>query len=195
MLEIQWLTGMRSGEVRIMRTLDIDRTDPRCWCYRPGSDDGPHGAHKNAWRGQDRAVPLGPRCIEVLTPWLRPEDPAAFLFQPRAATEERNARRRAQRKTPRTPSQLARKRKKNPRRVPGDCYSDESYPRAVARACAKAGVRFHPYMLRHGRKMAIERQEGSEAARCVLGQKSIQSTQHYGKIDLGRAQDVMARLG
>jgi hypothetical protein len=50
-------------------------------------------------------------------------------------------------------------------------------------------------MLRHGRKMVIEREEGSEAARCVLGQKTIQSTQPYGKIDVGRAIEVMGRLG
>jgi integrase len=195
MLELQWLTGMRSGEVRVMRTVDIDRTDPACWVYRPGSDAGPAGRHKNAWRGQERAVPLGPRCIEILTPWLRPEEPEAYLFQPRQATEERNAKRRAERKTPRQPSQRARKRKKHPKRKPGDCYTDTSYPHAVARACAQAGVRFNPYALRHGRKMDLEREEGSEAARCVLGQKSIQSTQHYGKIDLGRAQEVMTRRG
>jgi integrase len=192
---LQWLTGMRSGEVRVMRTLDIDRSNPQCWQYRPGSDQGEHGAHKNAWRGQDRVVPLGPQCIAVLAPWLRSDDPEAHLFQPKDATEERNAKRRAQRKTPRQPSQLARKRKKNPRRAPGTCYTAESYPRAVARACARAGVQFHPYMLRHGRKMDIERAEGAEAARCVLGQKTIESTQHYGKVDVDRAQAVMSRLG
>jgi hypothetical protein len=133
--------------------------------------------------------------MAVLLPWLRPEEPTAYLFQPRAAVEERNARRRTQRKTQRTPSQLARKRKQDPKRKPGDCYSDEAYPRAVARACAKAGVRFHPYMLRHGRKMVIEREEGTEAARCVLGQKSIQATQHYGKLDMDRAMTVIVKLG
>jgi integrase len=195
MLQLQWLTGMRSGEVRVMRTRDLEMTNPECWQYRPGSDQGEHGAHKNAWRGQDRVVPLGPQCIAVLTPWLRPDEPEARLFQPRAATEESNAKRRAQRKTPRQPSQLARKRKKNPRRAPGVCYTAESYPRAVARACEKAKVRFRPYALRHGRKMDIERTEGAEAARCVLGQKTIQSTQHYGRLDVERAGKVMAKLG
>jgi integrase len=195
MLQLQWLTGMRSGEVRLMRTLDIDRSDPGCWTYRPGSDQGEFGAHKNAWRGQDRVVPLGPQCVAILAPFIRPDEPGAYLFQPKAATEERNAKRRAQRKTPRRPSQPPRTRRKKPKRAPGECYSDESYPRAVARACAKAGVRFHPYMLRHGRKMNIERTEGAEAARCVLGQKTIQATQHYGKIDVDRARAVMGKLG
>jgi integrase len=123
MLELQWLTGMRSGEVRVMRTLDLDRTDPDCWLYRPGSDAGPYGRHKNAWRGQDRVVPLGPRCVEVLTPWLRPDEPTAYLFQPRQATQEHHARRAQRRKTRRTPSELKRRRKGNPLRAPGACYS------------------------------------------------------------------------
>jgi integrase len=56
-------------------------------------------------------------------------------------------------------------------------------------------VKFRPYGLRHGRKMAIERAEGADAARAVLGQKSIQATALYGKQDVGRASEVMARLG
>lgn len=195
MLQIQWYTGMRSGEVRIMRTTDIDRINPECWLYRPGSDQGEHGNHKNAWRGQDRVVPLGPQCISILEPMLNDADPTAFLFSPLKATAQANEKRKANRKSKRTPSQLARKQKKNPKRTPGSCYTDQSYPRAVARACGKAGIRFHPYALRHGRKMDIERTEGSEAARCVLGQKTIQSTQHYGKIDLERATKVLSQRG
>jgi integrase len=139
MLELQWLTGMRSGEVRMIRTKDIDRTNSEGWLYRPGSDEGEHGQHKNAWRGLDRVIVLGPKAIAVLMCWLRPEEPDAYLFQPREAVEDRNARRRAQRQTPRTPSQLARKRKKKPRRAPGLYYRATSYAHAVARACKKAG--------------------------------------------------------
>jgi integrase len=195
MLELQWLTGMRSGEVRIMRTLDIDQSAPTCWLYRPGSNEGEHGLHKNAWRGQSRVIVLGPKAIALVAPWLRPDDPEAFLFQPRQAVEERNARRRTQRRTPRTPSQIARAKKKRPRRAPGLHYRATSYAHAVAVACKKAGVKFTPYGLRHGRKMLIERTVGAEAARAVLGQKCIQATQHYGQQDLGKATEVMIQLG
>jgi integrase len=191
MLRLQWLTGMRSGEVRRMRTCDLDRADPACWLYRPGSDAGPHGAHKNAWRGQDRVVPLGPQCVEVLTPFLRPDDPAAFLFCPARAEAARNAMRRGD-KPPRKPK---RRRKGSPRRPPGTCYTAHTYPQAVRRACAKAGVDFHPYMLRHGRKMVVERAAGSDAARAVLGQKSIDSTAHYGALDVATAREIMTKIG
>jgi integrase len=188
MLELQWLCGMRSGEVRIMRTCDIDRTNPACWLYRPYT-------HKNAWRGQERLVPLGPRCVEIVTPFLRDDEPEEFLFQPCRAMEEHNRLRREKRESKKTPSQLARKPKKDAKRRPRTCYSELSYPQAVRRACDKAGVRFHPYMLRHGRKMAIEREAGSDAARCVLGQRSIQATTHYGKLDTDRAQEIMQKIG
>jgi integrase len=194
MLRLQWLAAMRSAEVRGMRTMDIDRSDPRTWYYRPGSDAGPVGTHKNAWRGQDRVVVLGPRAIEVVTPWLR-DDPAAYLFQPSEAVEEVNARRRAERRTPRTPSQLARKRKARRKRAPGRMYTTSSYAHAVARACARAGVKFRPYALRHGRKMEVEAAVDVDAARTVLGQRSVNSTQLYGKLDLRRAAEVMSRLG
>jgi integrase len=195
MLRIQWLSGMRSGEIRVMRTMDLDRSEPRCWYYCPGSDAGPHGRHKNAWRGQTRIVVLGPQAIEAVTPWLREDDPTAYLFQPRQAVAERNARRRAGRKSPRTPSQLARKRKANPKRVPGTLYTPTSYAHAVARACAKAQVKFRPYALRHGRKMQVEAAVDVDAARTVLGQRSIVATQHYGTLDLRKATEVMAVLG
>jgi hypothetical protein len=45
MVRLQLLTGMRSGELFIMRAADID-TIGKVWLYRPGSDQGPHGTHK-----------------------------------------------------------------------------------------------------------------------------------------------------
>ncbi len=195
MLELQWLTGMRSGEVRSIRTMDLDRTDAACWLYRPGSDQGEHGRHKNAWRGQSRVVPLGPKCMAILAPWLREDEPAAFLFSPARAEAERNAHRRAERKSPMTPSQGKRRPKKRRRRPPGGNYPACSYAQAVARACAAAGVSFHPYQLRHGRKMVVVREAGSDAARAVLGQKTIESTTHYGALDVETAKAVMGKMG
>jgi len=131
MLELQWLAVMRSGEVRIMRTRDIDRSDPARWVYRPGSDAGPAGRHKNAWRGQTRTIYLGPRAIAVLTPWLRPDEPDAYLFSPRRAMAEYRSQQRAARKTKLQPSQAWRK-KADPKKVLGECYSRTGYPRRGA---------------------------------------------------------------
>ncbi len=193
MLRLQWLAGMRSGEVRRMRTCDVDRADPAAWIYRPGSDAGAHGAHKNAWRGQDRVVSLGPKCVEVLTPWLRPEDPAAFLFSPARAEAGAAPPVEATSRPASRVSDAGRDRRDGGRRW--DAAARMSYPQAVKRACEKAGVAFHPYMLRHGRKMVVERAAGSDAARAVLGQKSIDSTTHYGSLDVETAKAVMEKMG
>lgn len=72
MLTLQYLTGMRSGETRSMRAGEVDRSrEP--WLYRPA-------AHKNAWRGQARVVPLGPEAQKVLAPWLCGKAAEAYLF-------------------------------------------------------------------------------------------------------------------
>jgi integrase len=195
MLQLQWLTGMRTGEVRIMRTMDLDRADPVGWIYRPGSDL-PHGKHKNAWRGQDRAVQLGPQCIELLRPWLCDAAPKTYLFSPARWMAQREQERAMRRKSKRQPSQaLGARKKPNPKRKPGECYTKTSYPQAVKRACEKAGVAFHPYAMRHARKMDLVRTVGSDAARAVLGQKSIDAIQHYGEIDVAHAREVMKKLG
>ncbi|MDG3006611.1 tyrosine-type recombinase/integrase [Paludisphaera mucosa] len=57
------LTGMRPGEALSMRVEEVDRTDPGCWSYRPGS-------HKTEHRDKDRVVFVGPRAREALLPWI-----------------------------------------------------------------------------------------------------------------------------
>ncbi len=70
MVRLQFPTGMRPGEVVIMRGVDLD-TSGKVWLYRPGSNQGPQGIHKTAWRGQQGVIAIGPLGQEVLRPWLR----------------------------------------------------------------------------------------------------------------------------
>lgn len=136
MVELQWLTGMRPGEVTIMRTIDLDMTG-KVWLYRPGSDQGAHGRHKTAHRGHSRVVLIGPKAQEVLRPWLR-LNLMEYLFQPREVREQFDAERRATRKSKVTPSQAARTRKARPKRTPGERYQVSSYDHAVMVACDTA---------------------------------------------------------
>src|SRR5262249_36011500 len=53
LVRLQLLTGMRPGEVCIIRPCDIDRSGS-VWVYRPAH-------HKNSHRGHHRAVALGPQ--------------------------------------------------------------------------------------------------------------------------------------
>jgi integrase len=159
MLELQWLSGMRSCEVRLMKAGEIDCSDPACWLYRPAR-------HKNDWREGDagRVVPLGPECQRVLSPWLAGARSNAYLFRPARLRRRRH-------------------------------YTAFSYAQAVRRACQRARVKIIPYGGRHAAKMRIERAAGVDAARAVLGQSSIQSTQHYGHLDATRAAEVMREIG
>lgn len=210
MAELQLYSGMRPSEVVIMRGIDLT-TSGKVWLYRPGSDQGPHGTHKTAWRGHDRVIALGPKAQEVLRPWLRP-NLQEYLFQPREAEAARDAERAKQRKTKKTPSQARRRPKRSPKRAPGGRYSVETYARAVARACAKAEAHaheqnpdvladrvlvphWHPNQLRHTKATEIRREAGLDAARVVLGHRSPNVTEVYAEVDAGKAAAVMERLG
>jgi integrase len=62
MVELQQLTGMRPGELVIMRPCDVDRTGD-VWEYTPDK-------HKTQNRDLDRTIYIGPRGQAVLRPFL-----------------------------------------------------------------------------------------------------------------------------
>ena len=186
LVQVQRLTGMRPGEVMRMRGCDLD-TSGAVWCFRPSH-------HKTSWRGKTRVVLIGPRCQEVLQPFLKP-DPQAYLFSPVDGREEWFAAKRAARKTKVQPSQRSR-RKANPRRKPRECYSRHSYGSAIARACVKAGVpRWHPNQLRHTRATEVRGEFGLEAAQVVLGHARANITEVYAERNQALAELVAAKTG
>ncbi|MFH0983842.1 MAG: site-specific integrase [Planctomycetota bacterium] len=188
MIELQRLTGMRSGEVTIMRGCDIDTTG-RVWFYRPSS-------HKTEHHGHERVVELGPRAQDIIRPFLKP-DLAAFLFSPADAESERRAARTAERKTP--PGQgntVGTNRKRKPRKSPGPRYDVDSYRRAIAEACIKADVpHWHPHQLRHSFATRIRKQYGLETARVMCGHKSMAITETYAEIDRTKAAEIALKIG
>ncbi|MEQ8763105.1 MAG: site-specific integrase [Planctomycetota bacterium] len=187
MIELQWLTGMRSGEVTRMRTGDIDRSGST-WEYRLEH-------HKTEHHGRSRTIPLGPKAQEILRPFLK-ADPEAYLFSPRDAERERNRRRRAERKSKITPSQRRRRPKRNPKKRAGELYPTASYRRAIVRACEEAGTPcWSPHQLRHSAATRIRKEFGIEAARVILGHSSPLMTEVYAEIDRQKAWDIMLKMG
>jgi integrase len=130
MVDFQRLTGCRPSEVCIVRPIDLDMSNPACWVYRPAR-------HKTENHDIERLILVGPKAQEVLRPYLGTKLDA-YCFSPAKAEEVRAALRRANRKTPMTPSQLGRKPKANRKRAPRDRYDRISYRQAVERACDKA---------------------------------------------------------
>lgn len=83
------------------------------------------------------ASSLSARAQEVLRPYLGTKLDA-YCFDPREGEQQRSINRRAARRTPLTPSQLARKQKPKRKRPMQDRYPVTSYRNAIYRACDRA---------------------------------------------------------
>ncbi len=180
------LTGARVGELLKLRGRDLDRAGP-VWLYAPRG-------HKTAHFGHSRTITFGPRAQLILRKYLK-DDPDAYLFCPAEQDRLRKAALRAKRQTPVQPSQRDRSRPKAARK-PGQTYGPKVINHAIRRACEKAGVPlWHTHMLRHTASLLIMREHGVEAARSVLGHKTLNMTLHYSGVDLERAKEVAAKIG
>ena len=212
MIQLQRLTGMRPGELVIMRLRDIDRSSA-IWRYTPPE-------HKTQHHGKIRTIYLGPAAQRILRPILKP-DQSAFIFTPQESLTEIARTRRLQRKTPVQPSQVERQCRARPREL-RDRYTTMTYARAIAYACDKAfphpalsftrqscltaaqlvdlrnwrrSHRWSPNRLRHSAATQLRKQFGIEAARVVLGHSSAGVTEIYAEQDLARAADIMGKVG
>lgn len=175
MARIQLLTGMRPGEVCQLRPCDIANRGSPVWVFEPAS-------HKTEHHGARRQVHVGPRAQAVLAPYLLREE-ATYCFSPREAME-RLRRERGQRAT------FGRNRQ------PGERYTTMSYGHAIRLACGRAGVRpWHPHQLRHNAATLVRSQFGPEAARAVLGQRSLKALEIYAELDAEAARAAMGKVG
>jgi integrase len=189
MVQLQLITGMRPGEVVGMRGIDLDTSGP-IWFYKPGSDQGPHGQHKTAWRGKSRIIALGPKAQEVLKPWLR-LNVMEHLFQPKEGVAWRQAQLRK-----RTPDAAHERARKNRKRQPGDRYTVKSYRKAVVWAARKAGVpKWFPAQLRHTYATQVRHRYGLEAAQVALGHAKADVTQIYAEANQAEAARIAAEVG
>jgi len=188
MVQVQELTGMRPQDIRNLRVCDLDMTGD-VWVYEPFT-------HKNEHLGQTRRIAIGPRAQAILKPFLKPDNPEAFVSSPKEAAEAVLTERRQKRKTPLTPSQRSRTRKSNPKRQPGDQYTQNAYRYAIARACDKAEVpRWHPHQLRHNCATKVRRLYGLDGAITVLGHKIGIVTEIYAEQDFEKAKKIMREIG
>jgi len=197
MVQLQRLTGMRPCEVGSLRQAEIDMTRD-IWVYEPAE-------HKNAWRGHDRKIPIGPRAQQVLSPFLK-SDAGAYLFSPRDAAEHRRVTRRAARKSPMTPSQRKRGRVPAPTRPLRDHYDVDSYRRSIKYGIRKVNKlrlaanqdsipEWFPLQLRHSRATELNELYGIEAAAVSLGHAHADVTKVYAERNLKLAIEVARKTG
>ncbi len=189
MLRVQYLAAMRPCEVRGMTPGDIDRggrlpdgtTFPGVWCYAVAEE-----FNKNAHRGQERFVFLGPKAQAVITPFLegRPADRPVF-----SAAEAPNS-----------------------KAEPGAYYCTSSYDAALHSAIRRAQAsrdealargetvgpevpHWSPNQLRHLRATELRHLYNREAARTVLGHTTPGVTETYAEVDYALAARVMRETG
>lgn len=200
MIELQQLTGMRSGELVIMRTRDIKTTSDKVWTYCPTT-------HKTRYRGHERVIYLGPKAQKILKPWLRTALDE-YLFSPAEAEAERRAALTAKRKTPLSCGNREGTNKcRKPAKQPGDRYDTRSYHQALGYALDRlnearrkddpeaAEIRWHPHQLRHQAATTLRKRFGLEVARVVLGHKNVKITETYAEADQEKAAEAMGKLG
>jgi len=204
MLKLQRLSGMRAGEMVVMRPCDID-TSGEIWIYEPFD-------HKNRWRGHRKQIPLGPQTQRILQPFLD-RDPQAFIFSPLESEmwrlEHRPPYHGRERKTPVYPSEIrqreklkaARRQHRKPKRPKGNRYDTNSYRRALDygfKKAKKAGFvvpHWHPHQLRHNRGTEIRRKYGIEAAQVALGHARADITEVYAEKNLEQARQIAKEMG
>lgn len=212
MVEIQRLTGMRSQSVCFMRPGDVLRDgvtvgavgadeaggNGNVWLYVPGFLElDPQ--HKTAWRNKTLIVALGPRCQELLLPFLlRPADKP--LFSPLESEAWRQEQRSQNRKHPER-DQRTRKQKPRRSRAVRDFYTSNSYWQALDYAfkrAERAGAKiphWHPHQLRHSTATMIRAKYGIEASRVYLGHDDANTTAIYAERDLDLARRVASEIG
>jgi len=200
MIQLQRWTGARPGEVCLVRPCDIERSGD-VWVYSPEY-------HKLSWRENSlpRRIAIGGEGQRILGPYLLCS-PSAYCFSPQEAELERAQQRRRKRKSPMTPSQQARKPKRDGDRRPRERYDTASYRRAIARAVDAANkarkasgteeelMGWAPNQLRHLRAGEVEVACGIEAANAVLGHANIRTTEIYAKRKLQIAISVAREIG
>lgn len=199
LIQLQLLTGARSGEVVSLRRIDLD-TSGAIWTAKIEH-------HKTSHRGKDRTLYFGKRAQVVLREFFPGKGPMDYLFSPEDAERERLERRHAERTTPLSCGNRPGTNKLDaPEVAPGAFYTNDSYRRAIERATAAAikeaqekGLPeiapWHPHRLRHTAATRIRKELGLEAAQVWLGHATADVTQIYAEVDTARALDIAARMG
>lgn len=184
LVQLQRLVGCRGSELLDLRPVDLDMSNPDVWIAR-------RKEHKTSHSGApDRVLAFGPRAIAILEPFLdRPT--TSPLFSPKESQAASHARRGG---CGRRPSQRANPTKTG--RSLGETYTANSYRRAIAAGCKKAGVeQWSPHQLRHARITEAASQASREVAQTLAGHASPTMTDHYTAPDMSAYIDLQRRTG
>jgi integrase len=220
MVRLQQRTGMRPGEVCILRPCDVTIQTDGVWVYRPAT-------HKTEHHDRERRIYIGPEGQEILRPFMDRE-PEAFCFSSRESMVWHRERHKKDRKTKFYASRQRRQRKSSPLWVPGDRFTTASYHRAIERGCEAAfgfpdelrnapinheetddekALRlkraaawrkancWNPNQLRHSAATLIRERFGIEGAQVALGHSDPRITTIYAERNFELAAKIMQQIG
>lgn len=210
LMDLQLLTGARSGELLKLRPIDITMSDKDLWTHAPAH-------HKTAHHGHQRIIYFNWEAQPVVEPFITGRPVDAYLFSPREAEQERHAKAETHRRENQKPNH-----RKTIRQV-GGYYTRAGYYRAIVRACDKAFPhpelsqlkkltaeqrqelrewkrrhRWHPHQLRHTAATRWREIYGIDVAQTLLGhRKGSKMTEVYAKpsVDAAKAALRLKQVG
>ncbi len=196
MIRLQLLSGMRPGEIVIMRPCDIDRSG-NIWHYYPYKYKTQHLEDPTL----RRIISIGPKGQNILRPFLlRPDD--SYCFTPQESEQDRRVKQLKLRKTPLScGNKPGSNKREDPSRKPGSVYDTTSYGRAIRyaiKAARKAGLQvpdWTAYQLRHTAATKVRKEYGYESAGATLGHTNMSATAIYAERNQGLADEAARRLG
>ncbi len=189
MVKLQRLTGMRPGELCDLREADLEPLEGGLLLYRPER-------HKTKHKGKKRLIVIGPKARLLLAPYLGNGDP--YVFSPRRSIADEMERIGSMRRPPRTA---------------GHRYTNDSYRRAITRACElaypvpakstkeaakawRAAQWWSPNQLRHSLATEVRQSEQSlESVAAVLGHANVSTSEIYAERNMRLAVEIMTKIG
>ena len=182
MVRLQIATGMRPGEVCMMRPCDIDRSG-EVWRYVPRE-------HKTEHKGKDRVVLLGPEARAILGPLLESTRERSPIFT------------KARRPKDQIDVTLY------GRAIGAACAKARPHPtlgniRPKDRTADQANEYkrwmmengWNPNQLRHNAATRLRKRFGIETARIILGHSSAFTTEIYAEADVEKAMLAIGQAG
>lgn len=181
MIQVHRLTGMRPGEVVIMRPCDIDMAGD-VWLYTPST-------HKLSHREKDRVVCIGPNAQEYITPYIK-FDTQQYIFSPKTAMDERYSKCDTHRREKQAPTLRTTGRKV------GEKYTTNTYAQAITKLCKKHKImHWSPNQLRHNFLTKVRQTHTLDHSQAVGGHSDQRTTQRYAAPGNDLAIQVAIAIG
>lgn len=218
LIQLQLCTGARPGELLKLRRIDID-TSGKVWTAALSNHKNTWRGHRRQIAFGPRAQGV---LAEFLTG--RKVDAYLFSPR-EAYADHQAARASARVTPMNEGNKPGSNVVEDPEWQPGEFFTSRTYGQAIKRACDKAfpfkpGAkgdnetpeaykarvaaereawqhehRWHPHQLRHNAAVAARREYGPDAARAMLGHRSLGATAIYAEVDGDKVAEIVAKIG